>query len=116
MTPGFQRFVEQDLAGIPIAAWAARDTSRAISFNSRCDWLPVSRVNQVFSRLLNSLEAFRSHQIEPKEILYTFERGCIYVAARQDGTCLALFVEGVQESHRDSVHPALDKFLRLGSQ
>ncbi len=110
MTVGFQSFVEQELSKIPIAAWAARDASRAVSSNSRCDWLPLARVNQVFSRLLLGLEGFRSHQIEPKQVCYTFERGCIYVTTRQDGACLALFVEGDQDSHRELVKPALDRF------
>ena len=113
MTPGFQSFVEQELSKVPIAAWAARDPSRAVSSNSRCDWLPLARVSQVFSRLLLGLDGFRYHQIEPKQICYTFERGCIYVATRQDGACLALFIEGGQESHRESVKPALDKFGAL---
>jgi hypothetical protein len=77
------------------------------------NWLAPARVEQSLTRLVLAAESFQRQSIEPVRFSWLFEHVRIHLALRQDGACLALFVENRPELPAVTAESVLEDFLRL---
>ena len=70
------------------------------------------RSNKALSRLALAADSLGYHGIQPARLCWVFERARIHLALRQDGACLALFVEN-RPGNTTKLEALLEEFTSL---
>jgi len=111
MSDVLREFVEVNVPKAGLAAWGAQLADH--TFTSRCynNWFTTTQVEQTVKRLAIAAQNLAQHQIVPSRLCWTFEHARVLLALRDDGQCLALFVENRPGLAQDALEHALDQFL-----
>lgn len=88
-----QPFLESHLPIEGVVAWGARLPDSAVASHCYHDWLSAAQVEQSLDSLVLAAKNLTSHGIQPLQLCSVFEHLRIYLSLREDGVCLALFVE-----------------------
>jgi len=113
MTADWQQFLGERLRCDGLAAWAARFPDRTVASHCYTDWFSTKQIERILSRLVLAGESLTQHGIQPSGMSWVFEHARVCVALRQDGGCLALFVENRPDLPRPSIEGVLEDFARL---
>ena len=113
MKDTLQDFLDRNLPLPGLAACSVRLADR--TFVSRCysDWFTSAQVEQALSRLALAADSLGYHGIQPTRLCWVFEHTRVHLALRNDGVCLALFVENRPGGTIPEVRTLLEQFVRL---
>ena len=93
-----------------VIAWGARFPGSAASSHCYHGSLSVAQVEQGLDSLLVAAVNLGSHGIQPLQLCSVFEHLRIYLSLREDGACLALFVENRPAKATDALNRLLEEF------
>jgi hypothetical protein len=96
-----------------LAAWGARLPDRTLASHCYTDWFAGPQVERVVGRLALAAESLTHHDIRPRRMSWVFEHARVCLALREDGACLALFVENRPDLPSSELERVLDAFVRL---
>ncbi len=118
MSGTLQEFLDRSLPLPGVAACCVRFADR--TYITRCEgnWFANAQVEQVLGRLALAADSLGYHGLQPTRLCWVFERSRIHLALRQDGACLALFVEnrpGIAFERLESVMEAFQALPTLGT-
>lgn len=108
-----QPFLEKHLPLEGVVAWSARSSDSAPASHSYHDWLSVGQIEQALDSLELAAKNLNSHGIHPLQLCSIFEHLRIYLSLREDGACLALFVENRPTQAADALNHLLEDFRVL---
>jgi hypothetical protein len=112
MKEALQALLDRSLPLPGVGAFSARLTDRTYVTHCYGDWFAPGQVEQTLSRLALAADSLGYHGIQPARLCWVFERARIHLALRQDGACLALFVEN-RPGTNAKVESLLEEFTSL---
>lgn len=110
MNDSLKPFLETHLPMEGVVAWSARSPVFAPSSQSYHDWLSIGQIEQALDSLVLSAKNLASHGIHPLQLCSVFEHLRIYLSLREDGACLAVFVENRPTQATDALNRLLEDF------
>jgi len=110
MNHSLQPFLDNHLPIEGVAAWGARLPGSVATSHCYNDWLSTSQVEQALDSLVTAAKGLNSHGIQPLQLCSVFEHLRIYLSLREDGACLALFVENRPAKATDALNRTLEEF------
>jgi hypothetical protein len=113
MSRALQDFLDPRLPLPGVAAWVARLADHSLVHEAFADWFTQQQLEQMLTRIVLAAENLARHQIQPVQICWVFEHARIHLAARPDGTYLALFAENRADVPTDALTQVLEDFLAL---
>jgi hypothetical protein len=105
-----QPFLEKHLPLEGLVAWSARSPASPPSSHSYNEWLSLVQLEQALDSLELAAKNLNSHGIHPLQLCSVFEHLRIYLSLREDGACLALFVENRPTQASDALNHLLEDF------
>ncbi len=106
MKEALQTLVDRNLPMPGVGAYSARLADRTYVTQCYGDWFAPAQVEQALRRVALAADSLGYHGIQPVRLCWVFEHARVHVALRQDGACLALFVE-----NRPGTNPKLEAML-----
>jgi hypothetical protein len=119
MTPDFESFAAACLPFPGLVAWSARQADGTMAKQCYTGWLAPSQVEQVLGPLLvavDSLAGQSGQPVRPLRQCWVFEHLRVHLALRDDGTCLALFVENRPGLPGAAAESVLAEFQKAGAR
>jgi hypothetical protein len=110
MNDSLQPFLDTHLPMKGVVAWSARLPGSAVSSHCYHEWLSTPQIEQAFDSLTLAAINLSSHGIQPLQLCSVFEHLRIYLSLREDGACLALFVENRPSEATDALNRLLEDF------
>jgi hypothetical protein len=93
MKEALQALLDRNLPLPGVGACSARLVDRTYVTHCYGDWFTPAQAEQALSRLALAADSLGYHGIQPVRLCWVFEHARILLALRQDGACLAFFVE-----------------------
>jgi len=113
MSAALRDFLAARLPLPGLAAWSARLADRTVTHECFVSWLTPAQIEQILARLALASEGLQHQHIHPIRSCWVFEPVRLYLAARPDGACLALFMENRPDLPRAATENLLDAFTAL---
>jgi len=108
-----QGFLDPRIPLSGVAAWVARLADHFLAHQLYADWFTPSQLEQMLAHIMLAAEQLACRRTQPLQICWVFEPARIQLAARPDGTCLALFAENRGGVPTDMLTELLAEFLAL---
>ena len=93
MKEALQALLDRNLPLPGLGACSVRLADRTYMTHCYGDWFAPAQVEQALSRLALAADSLGYHGIQPIRLCWVFQHARIHLALRQDGACLAFFVE-----------------------
>jgi hypothetical protein len=116
MSEALEQLLAQRLPLPGVAAWGARLAGRALKSHCYSDWFNPRQIEQALTRLTLAAESLDQHRLEARRLCWTFEHARIYLVIREDGMCLALFVENRPGLAAAGLIDVLEEFRQLPAE
>ena len=114
MKEALQHWLDGNLPLPGVAAYSVQLPDRTYASCCYGDGFVTAQVKRVLGRLALAADNLGKHGIEARRLCWVFEHTRIHLAFRDDGSCLALFIENRPGAVTPDVEALLDGFLRLG--
>jgi hypothetical protein len=112
MKEALQALLDRNQPLTGVGACSARLADRTYLTQCYGDWFAPAQAEQALSRLALAADSLGYHGIQPVRLCWVFEHARILLAWRQDGACLAFFVEN-RPGTNAKVDALLEEFARL---
>jgi hypothetical protein len=110
MNESLQIFLDGHLPMEAVVAWSARLPDQSVVGHCYRDWISSTQVEQALDSLALAAKNLNTHGIQPLRLCSVFEHLRIHLSVREDGSCLALFVENRQAETTDALERLLEEF------
>ncbi len=113
MRSALHELLESRLPLPGVAAWCARLPDRTFVRGTYSDWFKQDRLDEIVTRLIISSDGLAHHGIQPLRLSWAFEHARIQMAVRQEGPCLAFFLENRAGLPTDKIEGIFADFAAL---
>jgi len=110
MNDSLQPFLAGHLPIEGVVAWSVRFPGSAASSHCYHNWLSTAQAEQALDSLALAAKTLASHGIQPLQLCSVFGHLRIHLSLREDGACLALFVENRLTKAADALNRLLEDF------
>jgi hypothetical protein len=110
MNESVQTFLDGHLPIETVVAWSTRLPDQSVASHCYRDWISSAQVEQALDSLTAAAKNLNIHGIQPLRICSVFEHLRIHLSVRDDGSCLALFVENRETETADALDRLLEEF------
>lgn len=93
MISNFEQFIEKHLPLAGIVACGMRLPDRSQVCRCFTDELTPAQMDQAVNRLTLAADSLNRHRLDANRFCWTFERMCVHLALRPDGTALIVLSE-----------------------
>jgi hypothetical protein len=94
-----------------LTAWGARLSDRTVTSHSFTSGLNSRQLDQTVGKLTMAMAQLADHQIKPVRMCWVFEHLRIHVGVRNDGSCLALYVENNPSLATTALEGVLEEYI-----
>ncbi len=110
MNESLQTFLDGHLPIDTVVAWSTRLPDQTAASHCYRDWISSAQVEQALDSLALAAKNLTNHGIQPLQLCSVFEHLRIHLSVRDDGSCLALFVENRPTETTDALDRLLEEF------
>ena len=96
-----------------VAAWCLRNPDGAASHKSFTAWLSPAQIEQTAARLALAADSLQYQELHPAQCCWIFSHLRLYLAVRQDGSSLTLFVENRPDHAHERTRVLLEEFMAV---
>jgi hypothetical protein len=110
MNESLKAFLDGHLPIEAVVAWSTRLPDQSLVSHCYRDWISSAQVEQALDSLALAAKNLNTHGIQPLRLCSVFEHLRIHLTLREDGSCLALFVENRPTEATDALDRLLEEF------
>lgn len=113
MSAALQSFLESHLPFPGLAGWSGRAPNHTVNSRTFAEGFTAAKLEKALTPLTLAAESLRTQRVNAVHLCWVFQSIRLYFALRQDGACLALFVENRPDQPPGQVERLLAEYVQL---